>query len=399
MSGVAVSGISWIGNTARRGATKSAEAAPDDSNTPIPTTPHVIASEHAWDLTLWQMQRRSRSLHVSVYSQRRLPGRNRWGDAQYVSLYRETRRPRFHRASPGPRAATFGDSHRAFIEDCDFDFDFPNDAAVEGYFGAKYCVRHCTIENTLVGNHGFRFRISSTHSYEIYQNTWTNTRYTRSNLRSQRGNWISVGESIGRSNWYRRCLFIKLENYRAVGYAVAGHGVSGGFITGSNPSDGNQLGHRSASGFDPCGWPALENIGTTGPITLFSDHSTCTVSPFYEWSNTYGVDLAHQTGGSEIGVGPNYTPRRAAGNNLRIDNVDNTKVTSTTRNFLMPSRQSPSTTIASGSNGQTLPQSTTRVASTTGFAGSRGKPLLIATSAGIQPVDAKVHRSTYIYRL
>ena len=261
---------------------------------------------------------------------------------------------------------------------------------MEGYYGAKYCVRHSTIKNSLVGNHGLDSGVSATHSYEVYQNTWTNTSYVGTTFEARGGTGLVWGNRLADQTGVLGAFFIKLENYRAVGYAIAGHGASGGFITGSNPYDGNQLGFPSVSGFNPCGWPALESVGTTGPITLFSDRSTCTVSPFYEWNNTYGVDLDHQTGGSGVGIGPHYAPVRASGINLVVNSSNgsnNRNVTSVTRNFVMPSLPSPSTTIASGSNGQTLPQSTIYVASTTLFVAGGGKPLLIATSAGIEPVN------------
>lgn len=258
-----------------------------------------------------------------------------WGDAQYVLSPGNTTAS-FPAGTAWTGAAAFGDSHRAYIEDCDFDFEGPNDAAIEGYFGAKYCVRHCTFKNTLIGNHGLDSGVSATHSYEIYQNTWTNTTYIGVTFEARGGTGLVWGNKLvdQTPSHVLGSFFIKLENYRAVGYAIAGHGASGGFITGSNPYDGNQLGVSSASGFNPCGWPALESVGTTGPVVLHADHADVSTSPFYEWNNTYGVDLCHQTGGSQIGLGPGYTPIRATGTNLVIDNSDNTKVTSATRNFV-----------------------------------------------------------------
>ncbi len=252
-----------------------------------------------------------------------------WGAGQYALVSGNTNAS-FPPGSPWTTAAVFGDSHRAFIEDCDFDFSGPNDAGVEGYFGAKYCVRKCTIKNTLIGNHGLDSGVASTHSYEVYQNTWTITNPAANIQFEARGGTGLVwgNKAIGTA------FNIKLENYRAVGYAIQGHGASGGFITGANPYDGNQSGVASSSGFDPCGQPALESIGTTGPIVLHGDHADVPVSPFYEWSNTCGVDVCHQSGGSQIVMGPGYTPIRASGNNLVIDAVDNAKVTSATKNFL-----------------------------------------------------------------
>ena len=51
---------------------------------------------------------------------------------------------------------------------------------------------------------------------------------------------------------------IVLEAYRAVGYAVAGHGANGGFITGSNPYDGNNVEYRPPADSTPADGPRLK---------------------------------------------------------------------------------------------------------------------------------------------
>ena len=59
-----------------------------------------------------------------------------WGNAQYRLVPNNTAKS-FPPGTAWSTTAIFGDPHRAFIEDCDFDFDYPNDAAVEGYYGAR----------------------------------------------------------------------------------------------------------------------------------------------------------------------------------------------------------------------------------------------------------------------
>jgi hypothetical protein len=255
-----------------------------------------------------------------------------WGDAQYRLVPGKTAAS-FPPGTAWTAAAVFGDSHRAFIEDCDFDFDYKNDAAVEGYYGAKYCVRYCTIKNTLLGSHGLDSGVSSMHNYEAYNNAFQTTSYTGVSLGVRGGTALLWGNTRVDASGTHGPFNIKLECYRATGKAIFGN-LKGGFITGSNPYDGNQSGVASdLSGTDPCGWPALESVGTTGPITLLSDHSTMNLSPVYTWNNTSGVDLAHQTGTPTFTIGPTFTNLRASGTNLAIDAANSSKVTSATRSF------------------------------------------------------------------
>lgn len=173
------------------------------------------------------------------------------------------------------RPFTPGSANAVYVEDCTFDYSRPNAGALDAYGGARYVFRHNTVINTSVGHHGFDSGgYRSTHSYEIYENTF---RITDADVNLPRtmffrgGTGVVFNNTITRAYQSRRlyALYpIVVTNYRA----CQGHGTEvcakWGRCDGTNPLDGNE---------DSTGYPCRDQIGRTSGQVL---------EPLYEWGNT-----------------------------------------------------------------------------------------------------------------
>jgi len=70
------------------------------------------------------------------------------------------------------RPLSLGTANAVYVEDCTFNLEYPNDACVEGYNGARIVVRYSTLMGPACGAHGLDSgNYRSTYSYEIYNNT------------------------------------------------------------------------------------------------------------------------------------------------------------------------------------------------------------------------------------
>lgn len=161
------------------------------------------------------------------------------------------------------RDLTLGTENAVYVENCTFNYSNLNDGALDAYGGARYVFRYNTVVGTSVGHHGrdsggYR----STHSFEIYNNTFNNTGtavFTSMNFRG--GTGVVFGNTI--TGNYNNFMYV--HNYRSCGsYAPAG------ICDGSSVYDGNESGKE--------GYPCQDQIGRTTGQTL---------SPLYEWNNTY----------------------------------------------------------------------------------------------------------------
>jgi hypothetical protein len=224
-----------------------------------------------------------------------------WGDSsQYL--------PTIPAGSSWNRPLALGTSKLVYIEDCIFDFAYANDAACEGYVGARFVFRYNSVTNSLVGCHGLDSSVSSTHSYEIYKNNFTFAQfpatsagagynglafYTRGGTGVYYDNKIVV-PWLGQQGTAFVGNKIELQCYRATG-TLNQPSMQGGFITGTNPYDGNS---------DSYGWLSCQQVGATSPLILTGTNSIQTASPFYQWNNTSGKDLNSQSGAAICVIGP-----------------------------------------------------------------------------------------------
>jgi hypothetical protein len=209
------------------------------------------------------------------------------------------------------RPPAWGDSNKVVIEDCGFYWSPAArnaNGAVDSYNGARWCFRRNWVTNINIGCHGTDSSGSmrSTHSYEVYENFFTNaTTSTYLQLGGFRG-----GTGIFFSNTAvgaRIYPWIGLTNYRNSGTNIY-RGTNPccapwGPITGTNPLDGNT---------DPYGYPAYDSIGRTSPTIYHKNgpapngigthgYTIQAASPVYAWSNSANG------GPLPILVGNNYT--------------------------------------------------------------------------------------------
>ena len=109
----------------------------------------------------------------------------------------------------------FGSSQSLFIEDCTVTQNLPNFVLqfTDGYGGARFVVRHCTLNNVLIGNHGTESsgRIRGTRAMEVYNNTYTGTNINRFVGGSRSGGVLFHDNNI--SGFWNPPLFL-LSNYR-----------------------------------------------------------------------------------------------------------------------------------------------------------------------------------------
>ncbi|NIQ13806.1 MAG: hypothetical protein GTO02_05190 [Candidatus Dadabacteria bacterium] len=171
----------------------------------------------------------------------------------------------------------FGSADYVFVEDCTFNFAYPNDGALDAYDGARYVFRYNAIIGTFMGHHGndsggYR----SAHTFEIYNNVFS----ASSNI--ARGMFFRGGTGVVYNNTFNFSYNTPIEvtNYRSC--CGAGLLCTPNNATercdGDHPDDGNE---------DLSGYPCEDQIGRT---TDGNDIGTTQdLLPLYEWNNR--IDL------------------------------------------------------------------------------------------------------------
>ncbi len=167
------------------------------------------------------------------------------------------------------RALTLGTANAVYIEDNTFTFAYVNDGCLDAYGGARYVFRYNTITNTTIGHHGCDSgSYRSTHSWEIYENTFDKSTAGTTRLFFSRG-----GTGVIYNNTYTgNYTVMELSNYRSCASYT-----TWGICDGDNPIDGND----DASGYhcqDQNGYTSTGTDDGTGPNQISS--------PVYCWGNT-----------------------------------------------------------------------------------------------------------------
>jgi len=166
------------------------------------------------------------------------------------------------------RPLTLGSANAVYVEDCTFEYSFLNDGVLDAYNGARYVFRNNKVSGTNIGHHGMDSGgYRSTHSFEIYNNTFT-TSFTIFRGAGSRGGtgvyfqntWNGPYQASIHLTYYRSCCSRPTDC------------SNWGRCDGSNPLDTNS---------DPTGYPCMDQPGiTTGQV----------LSPTYSWDNlTNGV--------------------------------------------------------------------------------------------------------------
>lgn len=188
------------------------------------------------------------------------------------------------------RPSGFGSTNMVVIEDCTFSWYGNGNGAVDMYNAGRMAFRHNNVTNVNVGNHGLDSSgTPSAHSFEVYNNYWTNsTTGTHLYFAFRGGSGVIFSNQLESHYIYAT---IGITTYRAAGTNIyIGQGpccAPLGPISGTNWIDGN---------VDQYGWPAAQTIGTTSPTTYYTNTTSSnglanafTIQgsfPLYQWSNT-----------------------------------------------------------------------------------------------------------------
>jgi len=171
------------------------------------------------------------------------------------------------------RPLSLGTADAVYVEDSIFNYEYDNDGVLDAGDGGRFVFRHNTVANTGIGQHG---RDSgggrSTHSFEIYENTFTtDTRiWTVMNFRGGTGVVFNNEMSGPYSN------FSFVSNYCSC------YGHTPGYCV-----------------FDQClQYPCIDQIGRSSDM---DGDGVQELEPLYEWNNTLnGSDV-------DTEMNPNFT--------------------------------------------------------------------------------------------
>lgn len=174
-----------------------------------------------------------------------------------------------------------------YIEDCVFDYVYPNDSAVELYEDAEAVIRHNSITNTGIGVHEFGMNRSGC-AWEFYNNHTVNPEEGYMTIRSGWGVIFSNVLDVPAATAATGAAHPRLTVYRASGTNVfparPGAYVYDTGVTGTNRMDGNQ------NDIIP-GYPAFDQPGWGDPTVWTITNSIQTLHGVYSWGNTCnGVD-------------------------------------------------------------------------------------------------------------
>lgn len=178
------------------------------------------------------------------------------------------------------------------IEDCVF--DWPTSSAngtIDSYSGSDWTMRYCILTNGNIGGHGTDSSgvLRSMHSATVYKNTIYNSSGVNGVAFFQfRGGTVMCYSNTITSVASSSSGQMQIALYRTTGtnvYPGATPCCSPfGAISGTNYWDGNS---------NAFGWPALDQMGRTGPTVYNATNVSQAYQPIYAWSNTFnGADCS-----------------------------------------------------------------------------------------------------------
>jgi hypothetical protein len=214
---------------------------------------------------------------------------NSWGVIDHCTFQKASGSPQGvsvfgDRDAAWNRPLSLGTINAVYIEDCTFTWPKPADSCLDMYNGARAVFRHNTVTNASIGCHGLDSgRYRSPVSWEFYENTLNVTVPLARQFHFRGGTGVVFNNTITATAAISAGS-IELNYYRATGTCIFRGYKPWGFVTGSNPYDGNT---------DAYGWPALDQIGAAPPTTPPNisdrppaDRSVQGRSPAYAWNNT-----------------------------------------------------------------------------------------------------------------
>ncbi len=163
------------------------------------------------------------------------------------------------------RPLALGTANAFYIEDNVFDF-YGEGSSTDSHSGGRFVFRHNMNLNGTMLNHGLDTSDRSSHSFEIYDNTFSLEEYTFNVITIRGGTGTIFRNSITNSETID--IPIIAQHYRSCTDYPGSHGVR---CNGTNPIDGNVL---------SSGYPCKDQHGrTTG-----QQHH-----PIYVWDNVFNA--------------------------------------------------------------------------------------------------------------
>jgi hypothetical protein len=169
------------------------------------------------------------------------------------------------------RPLTLGSANAFYIEDNLFDF-FDHGSAADSHSAGRFVFRMNTVTNGSMLNHGLDTTDRSSHSFEIYDNSFARGAYTFNIITIRGGTGVIYRNTITSPATIDIPIIAQL--YRSCIDYPDTHGVR---CNGTNPIDGNQ---------DPTGYPCKDQHGRTSGQAL---------SPIYVWQNTFNTAAVGMT--------------------------------------------------------------------------------------------------------
>jgi hypothetical protein len=120
----------------------------------------------------------------------------------------------FGQNNPWKRPLSLGTNKAVYIENNTFTYSYQAEDSIDAYRGARVVIRYNRFNNISIGFHGTDSGFArSTHSFEVYNNTFTNNSTTNLRYMTIRGGTGVVYDNVysGSKGWYG----ITLMNYRS----------------------------------------------------------------------------------------------------------------------------------------------------------------------------------------
>lgn len=187
---------------------------------------------------------------------------------------------------PFSRPFTIGTNRAIYVEDCTFNYSYPNDGVQDSYTGARYVFRNNRINGTFISHHGADSGDGAgVASFEIYNNTFNAT--PAGNVQGsgnisrmmffRSGTGVVFGNNFTTGGGVRYSEGIIITNYRS--WQSYGYW---GKCDGSSPWDENQPGKQGYACVDQVGHFFTPNQGGSNVL-----------KPLYLWANTLNGNPAH----------------------------------------------------------------------------------------------------------
>lgn len=201
--------------------------------------------------------------------------------------------------------ATWGDTNKCYVENCTFSWAASRvgaNGAVDAYNGARFAFRNNYIVNVNVGAHGTDSggTLRSTHSFECYGNVFSNS-IAVIPFSFRGGTGLFYSNAVYQSAGTLQNL-IRIDNYRSSGTNIYGTETPCCQPYGPHTATNVYAGKEIVGN----GYPSYDQMGRTSPTIYTATNAVQTLTPLYQWSNTFNgvIGLDFTNGSIHTNTGP-----------------------------------------------------------------------------------------------